>query len=154
MTEKRYLRERVYRVEQKLGGMELWLRWPLPEGKEGLPEYLSIRLAGVVNGKRKVMQATLPQSCIPELLKLETQLKLQEIPEKTHLRFQGSSGADRLWFLEISYLAQGFLKPWEFRLYTAEGIDDLILSPPIRVQISTKTLENMLSALRCRWKPS
>ena len=58
------------------------------------------------------------------------------------------SATKSVWFLEISYLGQAFFKPWEFRLYTAKGIEDLILSPPIRVQISTKTLKNLLSALR------
>ena len=152
MNKKRYLREKVYRVAQKLGGLELWLIWPLPEGKTVLPEYLSLRLAGVVEGKRKATQATLPRSCIPELLSLEVQP--EGISERLQLRFQGSAGENSVWFLEISYLGQAFFKPWEFRLYTAEGIEDLILSPPIRVQISTKTLKNLLSALRAHWMPT
>ena len=147
MTEKRYLRERVYLVRQKLGGLEVSLKWPLPEGKKGAPEFLSFRLMGRGQGKLRAAHADLPAGCISAWLALKEQLQAGKLPENPVLSFQGTAGADRLWFLELHFLGESFLKPWEFCLSTAEGTGELVLSEPIRVRISGQTMGNLLDAV-------
>lgn len=141
MTEKKYLRERVYRVKQKLGGLEVFLKWPLPAGKAGTPEFLSFRLAGAVDGRMRAIQVDLPGSCLPVWRDLDREGK----PRK--LRFRGTSGTGQLWFLELSFLGEVLRKPWEFRVYTAEGETELTLSEPIRVRVSEQTLKNLATAV-------
>ena len=150
MTE-RYLRERVYRVKQKLGGLEVSLKWSLPEGKEGTPAFLSFRLVGTVDGRVKAAQVDLPVSCLPNWKSLGEKLQAGELPSGGPvLRHSGVSGNGKLWWLELGFLGEGLLKPWEFRLFTAEGEGDLILSEPIRVRVSGRTLGNLIEAVVCR----
>ena len=147
MAEKRYLKKRVYKVEQKLGGLEVFLKWPLPEGKKSQPEFLTFRLAGTAEGRMKVSQVDLPAECIPEWLALKEKLPLGDFPENPALSFQGTAGADKLWFLELHFLGESLRKPWEFRLSTAEGTEELTLSEPIRVRVSGRTLGNLIEKL-------
>ena len=152
MRERRYLKQRVYRVKQKLGGLEVSLKWALPEGKEGTPAFLSFRLAGTADGKVRAAQVDLDGSCIPEFLALEELLKGELPTVDPVLRLSGSAGTGQLRWLELSFLGEGLLKPWEFRLFTAEGEGDLILSEPIRVRVSGRTLGNLVEAVSCRVK--
>lgn len=152
MTE-RYLKERVYRVKQKLGGLEVFLKWSMRAGKEGGPAFLSFRLAGTVDGKLRAAQADLPASCLPDWESLGEKLREGKVPlGDPVLRYSGVSGNGKLWWLELSFLGEGLLKPWEFRLYTAEGESDLLLSEPIRVRVSAGTLWNLVEAVCCRAK--
>lgn len=153
MRERRYLKQRVYRVKQKLGGLEIFLKWSLPEGKEGTPAFLSFRLAGTADGKVRAAQVDLPVSCLSDWESLGEKLQTAELPTSDPvLRYSGVSGNGKLWWLELSFLGEGLLKPWEFRLFTAEGEGDLILSEPIRVRVSAGTLGNLVEVVSCRVK--
>ena len=148
MNKKRYLKKRVYRVKQKLGGMEVYLKWCLPEGKEGTPNFISFRLAGTVNGKLRAAQADLPAECIPDWIELGEKLQTEEFSAAgLTLGYAGNAVSGQLWWLELSCLEGELRKPWEFRLYTAAGNEELTLSEPIRVQVSEQTLRNLVRSL-------
>lgn len=149
MRERRYLKQRVYRVKQKLGGLEVSLKWSLPEEKEGTPAFLSFRLAGTVDGRVRAAQVDLPGRCIPEFLALGALLKGGVSAGETVFGGSGAGCAEVRW-LEVVFLGEEFLKPWEFRLFTAEGEGDLILSEPIRVRVSGRTLGNLVEVVSCQ----
>lgn len=150
MTEKRYLRERIYLIRKKLGDLEISLRWPLPAGKSTGPECLSVQVTGRTEGGLRSGRVDIPVERIPELLALEKSLEA-EPPTGLAFRFQGDFGGEKLWLLELHFLGERLQKPWEFRVYTAEGSGELLLSEPIRFRISRRTMGNLLSAVAEKW---
>lgn len=143
MPEKKYLVERIYRIRQQSGGLELSLKWPLPEGRSGTPAFLSLSLMGYASGKLRSVRVDIPGNRIPTLL------TLKNLPpaDTDVFRCQGSTGKEQLWFFNLSFLGEELRKPWEFRIQLAEGENDLLLTEPISFRVSQSTLQNLLKTL-------
>lgn len=147
MKAHRYLLERIYRICKKLGGLEVFLKWPLPAGKASAPQYLSFRLSGILHGHLRSVRIDVPIEGVPKLLVHKIGLE-QEVPTGLSFRYQEICNNEKLTLLELYFLGPDQMKPWEFRAYTAEGTIDYLISEPICVRLSTQSMEKLIDAVQ------